>query len=37
MNNYDFRIVCLNCWQATKYDVLDSVKGLPCNRCGETL
>jgi hypothetical protein len=33
----DFKIVCIKCFQVTKYDVLDVVNGLPCNKCGESL
>jgi hypothetical protein len=33
----DFRIVCLNCNSATKYDALDDVRGLPCDKCGKAL
>ena len=33
----DFRIQCTTCWQATKYDALDSVDGLPCDKCGAKL
>jgi DNA-directed RNA polymerase subunit RPC12/RpoP len=32
-----FRIVCTNCWKATKYDILDIVTGLPCDKCGAKL
>jgi hypothetical protein len=33
----DFKIVCIKCWQMTKYDAFDVVNGLPCNKCGELL
>jgi hypothetical protein len=33
----DFRIVCTNCWKATKYDALTVVKGKPCDKCGAIL
>ena len=33
----DFVIVCTHCWKKTKYDALDVVTGLPCDKCGETL
>jgi hypothetical protein len=33
----DFRIKCLSCNQATKYDALDIVDGEPCDKCGAIL
>ena len=33
----DFRIMCLKCNKATKYDALDVVTGLPCDKCGAIL
>lgn len=33
----DFRIQCLHCFMQTKYDALDVVKGLPCDKCGGIL
>jgi hypothetical protein len=32
-----FVIVCTTCWESTKYDALDIVTGLPCDKCGATL
>jgi hypothetical protein len=32
-----FVIVCRHCWKNTKYDALDVVSGLPCDKCGEIL
>ena len=32
-----FVIVCRHCWKGTKYDALDVVSGLPCDKCGEIL
>jgi hypothetical protein len=37
MTNLEFRVVCISCWQATKYEALTPVKGLLCDKCGETL
>jgi hypothetical protein len=34
----DFRIVCLSCWQLTKYDALGvDHSGQPCDKCGAIL
>jgi hypothetical protein len=33
----DFRIKCLACNQATKYDALDDSTGLVCDKCGANL
>ena len=30
-------IVCRSCWQGTKYDALDTTKGLECDKCGKPL
>ncbi len=32
-----FVIICTKCWEKTKYDALDEVTGLPCDKCGELL
>ena len=32
-----FFIVCQHCWKATKYDALDDVRGLACDKCGTIL
>ena len=32
-----FVIICMHCWKGTKYDALDEVTGLPCDKCGEIL
>ena len=32
-----FKIICIKCWEPTKYDALDDVRGLPCDKCGEIL
>lgn len=33
----DFRIKCLECNEATKYDALDDTEGLTCDKCGHKL
>jgi hypothetical protein len=37
MSVNEFVIVCHYCWKGTKYDALDDVKGLPCDKCGKVL
>ena len=32
-----FVIVCIECWQKTKYDAFDTTKGLACDKCGAKL
>lgn len=32
-----FRIWCPSCCETTKYDVLDTVTGEPCDKCGAIL
>jgi len=33
----NFVIVCRHCWQNTKYDALDVVTGLECDKCKKIL
>ena len=30
-------LVCIECWQKTKYDAFDTTKGLACDKCGAKL
>jgi Zn finger protein HypA/HybF involved in hydrogenase expression len=33
----DFRIQCMSCMQATKYDALDVITDELCDKCGAKL
>ena len=36
--DFDFVIVCQNCWKGTKYDALGVEHiGKPCDKCGAIL